>query len=331
MLWFIIALMLLVAVLAVAWPQFREEKEFSLRSALAITCVLAFSIGLYSQIGQPGVQSAVGPVSNIEDMVDSLAQRLKTDAEDVDGWVMLGRSYVELNRYPEAIAAYERAAELESYRNGLTLVNLGETIMRNDGGEISTRASEVFESALAVAPRDPRALLYGGISAINRGEPLLAADRWEMLLATSPPPEIEGMLRQKVAEWRGVETPVPLRAANPEAGTGLIINVQLGAAASPAVDPNATVFVFARDPAQPSPPIAAVRRRASELPFAVSLSDSDSMIPGRVISNYSELEIVVRASSSGQPIAQKGDWYGDSKIDTEASRTLDIVIDRQVP
>ena len=331
MLWFIIALMLLVAVLVVAWPQFREEKKFSVRSALAITCVLALSVGLYFQIGQPGIQSAVDPMSSIEDMVDSLAQRLETDIDDVSGWKMLGRSYVELNRYPEAIAAYERAAELESYSNGQTLVNLGETIMRKDGGEISVRASEVFESALAVAPRDPRALLYGGISAKNRGEPLLAADRWEMLLATSPPPEIEGMLRQKVAQWRGIEIPVALQAGDPEADKGLIINVQLGEAASPAVDPNATVFVIARDPAQPSPPIAAVRRLASELPFVVSLSDADSMIPGRVISNYNELEIVVRASSSGQPIAQSGDWYGDSRIDTEASRSLDIVIDRQVP
>ena len=81
MLWFVIALMLLVAVLVVAWPQFREEKEFSLRSALAITCILVFSVGLYSQIGQPGVQSADGPLSNIEDMVDSLAQRLETHLE----------------------------------------------------------------------------------------------------------------------------------------------------------------------------------------------------------------------------------------------------------
>jgi cytochrome c-type biogenesis protein CcmH len=337
MLWLIIAIMLLAAVLVVAWPQYREEKRLSARSALGIVCVLAFSAVIYSQIGQPGVKTAansvdaIDSVASVEDMVASLAERLEADSNNVDGWKMLGRSYVELKRYPEAIEAYEHAVELESYSNGQTLVDLGEAIMLGDDSEFGSRASELFENALAVSPGNPKALFYGGIAAINRGDPLLAADRWETLLASSPPQNIKGILRQRIAEWRGEEVSAALPVENSPVAAGITVNVQLGNAATPVVDPGATLFVIARDPAQPSPPIAAVRRRASELPFTVTLQDSDSMIPGRVISNYQNLEIVVRASASGQPIAQTGDWFGDSNIDTGTTRTLDIVIDRQVP
>jgi cytochrome c-type biogenesis protein CcmH len=106
--------------------------------------------------------------------------------------------------------------------------------------------------------------------------------------------------------------------------------IELGAAAENAVDPNATVFVIARDPAQPRPPIAAVRRRVSELPAVVALSDSDAMIPGRLLSGFSELEIVARVSMSGQPVAQAGDWYGETVMRPSETSEISIVIDREV-
>ncbi len=331
MLWLIIGLMLLVAAAVVAWPQYRHEKRLSSTAVIATVCVLVFSAAIYSQIGEPGASKAVNAVSSVEDMVDALAQRLQSDTDDLNGWKMLGRSYSQLKRYDEAIGAYEHAAELEGFGNGQTLADLGEAMMLNDGVDAANRAGELFENALAVEPSNQKALFYGGIAAVNRGDPLLAADRWETLLASSPPQEIEGILRQRIAEWRGNEFSPQSQVKESAQGAELTINVVLSDTANAAVDPNATVFIIARDPAQPSPPIAAVRRRASELPLAVTLGDSDSMIPGRVISKYTNLEIVVRASASGQPIAQTGDWFGDSIIDTTTTRTLDILIDRQVP
>jgi cytochrome c-type biogenesis protein CcmH len=109
------------------------------------------------------------------------------------------------------------------------------------------------------------------------------------------------------------------------------VNIALGAGASTVVGPDATVFVIARDPAQPSPPIAAVRRRASELPAIVTLSDSDAMIPGRVPSSFAELEIIARVSMSGDPIARSGDWFGSQTHLNGSSDPLAILIDQQVP
>lgn len=337
MLWVLFGVMLLAALLAVAWPLYREEQRVSGRAMGVMVVVLVGSAALYQQIGRPDAQSvpAAGQ-SDVEDMVASLASRLESNPNDIAGWKMLGRSYAVMRRYPDAIAAFERAVELESSSDGQTLVDLGEAVFMNDNGALAGRAGELFENALAITPGNPKALFYSGIAAAERGDRILAADRWETLLVTSPPPEIEGMLTQRIAEWRGVAaaaapimTPSPtVAAADP---VSLTISVALGSSANGAVDPASTVFIIARDPARPSPPIAAVRRRAAELPSDITLTDSDAMIPGRLISGFRQLEIVARASSSGQPIAQSGDWFGSGQIDTADTRILSIVIDQQVP
>ena len=331
MLWVVFGIMLLAAALVIAWPLYREEQQLTARSVLAAVSVLAISAVIYSQIGDPEARVAVQENRSIDEMVSSLARRLEADGNDLSGWKMLGRSYAELERYPEAVLAYERAAEMEQYGNAQTLVDLGEIVMRVNSDGMLGRAGQLFENALAIEPNNPKALFYGGVAAIDRGEPLVAADRWEMLLATSPPPEIEGMLRQRIAEWRGTDTTASLPTTDTTGGTELMINVQMDGAARQAIDPDATVFVIARDPEQPSPPVAVVRRKVSELPFEVALNDANSMIPGRTLSNFSKLELIVRASASGQPMAQSGDWFGSQIVDTDSARNFNIVISRQVP
>ncbi len=321
MIWLILSLMLLVAATVVVWPLFRHQKKLSLQSTTAILFVVALSAGLYASIGTPGGQSAGSEMASVEEMVAGLDQRLRENPDDLAGWKMLGRSYFQLGNYDKAIAALERAVEIESASNGQTLVDLGEAIWMQDQRSLTGRAGELFENAIATSPNNPKALFYGGLVAVERGERFLAAERWEALLASSPPQGIQDILRQKIAELRGEDMPD---------GPIVSATIELGAAAENVVDPNATVFIIARDPAQRRPPIAAVRRRVGELPAVVALSDSDAMIPGRLLSAFSELEIVARVSMSGQPVAQSGDWYGEKLIRPSETREISIVIDREV-
>ena len=326
MIWLLLGIMLLAAALVVTWPMYRRERRLSPGLIASVVIVLGVSALVYSGIGTPVPPP---PVAGVDEMVAALDQRLQENPDDVEGWKMLGRSYMQLENYPKAIAAFERAVAMESPASAQTLAALGEALLIEQGSAGSSRTVQLFESALAAEPANPKALFYGGIVAIERGDRKLAADRWEALLALSPPPEIEDILRLRVAEWRGETQPVTQREA---ASTGKVIavNVSLGPGAASAVSPDATVFVFARDPAQPSPPIAAARRTVSELPALVSLSDADAMIPGRLLSGFERLEIVARVSIAGGPAAQPGDWYGELVISDPGSAAVDIVIDRQL-
>ena len=333
MFWVIAGIMLVAAVLVIAMPLYRADKKQTVVMISSVLLIGVLSGGLYSQIGTPNpdlTATAEGGMPSVEEMVTSLADRLKDNPDDVDGWKMLGRSYLQLRNFPGAIAAFERAVELESSQNGQTLADLGEAVLMDDPVSLMGRAGQLFENALALTPNNPKALFYSGMAAAQRGDNALAADRWEALLATSPPQNIRDILVQRIAEFRGEAPAEPAPAAATPAQPVVTAQVSLGSAAADAGLPDTTVFVIARDPNQPSPPIAAIRRRLSELPADISLSDADAMIPGRVPSGFSTLEIVARVSLSGEPIAQSGDWYGQGTIDTTAADNVQIVIDQQV-
>jgi cytochrome c-type biogenesis protein CcmH len=335
MFWIITGVMLVAAVLVVALPLYRAEKRLSATNVSAVVVIAAVSAVTYSQIGTPNPDvsvSAGGDMPSVEEMVSSLAERLKESPDDLAGWKMLGRSYIQMQNFPGAVAAFEKAVEMENSENGQTLADLGEAVLMSDNSTLLGRAGQLFENALALQPANPKALFYSGMAAVQRGDNELAATRWEALLATSPPQNVQDILRQRIAELRGEAPPMPQPAPRPvQTGAVVTANVSLGASAAAAGLPDSTVFVIARDPDQPTPPIAAVRRRLSELPANVAIGDGDAMIPGRVPSAFPQLEIVARVSLTGQPVAQPGDWYGSLVYDTGSADTVAIVIDEQVP
>ena len=328
MLYALMGTMLVAAVLAIAVPLYRQEKRFSTNSILAVIVIFAVSIAVYSQIGSPDVESpATGTLPSVDEMVTSLAERLERNPNDLSGWKLLARSYVQMRNFDGAIAAYERAIAIENGQDAQTLADLGEVLLITDRQMLFGRAGDLFENALAISPNNQKALFYSGMAALEQGDKELAADRWETLLATSPPQNIQDILREQIAELRGEAPPV----ATAPAGDVVTVRVSLGESALSEVQADSTVFIIARDPAQPAPPIVAVRRQAAELPAYVPIGDSDAMIPGRIPSAFAELEIVARVSSSGQPIAQSGDWFGQQIISTAEADEVSIIIDERVP
>ena len=358
--WVLFGVMSLVAVGFAVWPMYRRQQRLSPLIAASVIFVVALSSGLYYQQGSPHLPSAgAAGAASMDDAIAGLAARLEANPEDSAGWTMLGRSYMSMGNFNGAVEAFEKAVELESAQDPQGLVGLGEALMAQSGGAVDSRITSLFENALALDPNNPQALFYGGLSAFNRNDEALAADRWERLLALNPPEEIQGILRQRIAEWRGEASPQmpashppidagadtatvadPVPAAQPETevverppmGEGAVVraNVALSAEAVAALPAEAIVFIIARDPAQPMPPIAASRRMLSELPALVELGDRESMVPGRDLSGFAEFELIARVSLSGQPMAQPGDWFGSVIVNPSASNDIELSISNEV-
>jgi len=338
MFWIIVGVFSLAAVLFAVWPLWSKSRRLTPAVAAIIVLTIGLSAAMYDSIGNPGVPSGrSGGDENLPDMQEaivSLRARLEENPDDVGGWKMLGRTQMALGDFAGAAEAYEKAMDLEDAKVGQTLVDLAVAIMNRDQAPIEGHVASLIDSALALEPNNPAALFYSGLAAANRGDTAAAADRWEILLGLNPPDNIRSILVQRIAEWRGEEVPeamAPAAAYAPPEDAVVSARVSLSEEAIAAIGRDAMVFIIARDPAAPSPPIAVTRRMLSELPAVVSLSDAQSMVEGRNLSAFGEFELLARVSLSGGPGAASGDWFGSLLVRPEESRSVSLTIDQQVP
>ncbi|MGB5511177.1 MAG: hypothetical protein WBM87_05660 [Woeseiaceae bacterium] len=359
MFWVIISALCLLAVLFATWPIFKRAGRLTPMLAGVAVFTVALSAGLYNHVGEPNLPSGRGGGDDLPDMnvvMQALEARLQKDPDDINGWKMLGRSYMTMREHGKAVAAYEKAMEIEQGEVAQTQVDLALAILaRDDARVIDGRSAALIEQALAIEPNNQPALFYSGTAAASRGDTELAASRWEILLGLNPPDEIRGILEQRVAEWRGqpvaatdssaglpaehppIEQSVEgaaapaetLPAADPDAV--VTARVALSDTARRALTADANVFLIARDPQQPSPPIAVSRLRVSELPTVISLGDAQSMVAGRALSGFAEFELLARISLSGGPAAASGDWFGSLIVRPADANSVFLAIDQQVP
>jgi cytochrome c-type biogenesis protein CcmH len=266
---------------------------------------------------------------------------------------MLGRSYLTLNRLDEAIVAYDHAHQLDA-KSADAAMGLGEAMSLRAGGDITPQAAQLFEDALALAPGNPKALLYAGFAAAVRGDRALARTRWEALKALNPPPQIVQMLDARIAELGppsgisaagGAADTSPPGSSAPPAGTStspagtsastgassaaeVTVNISIAPALKSRLVSEAPLFVFAREPGSRGPPLAAKRLTSTAIGTQVHLSQADSMLPGRVLAKGQQVSITARVSFSGQPVPSAGDLYGELSYDVGRDGVRNLVIDR---
>lgn len=344
--WIIVAALCVVALGFSAWPLYRGKGRLTPLVTTVVLGTALLSFGLYDRLGSPGVPSGRGgqDTHGMEQAVQSLQARLANQPDDVAGWKMLGRSHMSMQNFGAAVQAFEKAAQLEGNANAQTLVDLALALLNRDGSAIEGRPASLIEGALAIEPNNPAALFYAGIAAAEKGDTSTAADRWELLLGLNPPDEIRPLLEQRIAEWRGQPMPAatsqapatspapePAQPAELPEDAVVMARVALSADARAAINSDAFVFIIARDPQQPAPPIAVVRKRVSELPADVALGDAQSMVAGRALSGFERFEILARVSLSGSPGAQSGDWFGSQIVTPAAANSVNLTIDQQVP
>ncbi len=90
--------------------------------------------------------------------------------------------------------------------------------------------------------------------------------------------------------------------------TGVNVKVSLAKTLGEQLNPETTLFIFARPANQSAgPPLAVVRKQVKDLPFTITLNDSLAMMPGRTISSATDIVVVARISLSGSPTKQAGD------------------------
>lgn len=341
--WTILVVLCLLAIAFAGWPLWRASHKLTPLLATVIVFTVALSVGLYDHIGSPSISSGrsdggAEELPGMGEVIESLQARLTNNPDDISGWKMLARTHMAMRNYAGAADALEKAIELEGGKVAQTMVDLALAILSRDNTPIEGRTKSLIDSALALEPNNQSALFYAGVAAANSGDTDTAAAHWEILLGLNPPEEIRGILEQRIAEWRGEIPPVNSVSAQPvvpeaagQSDAVISARVAMSDEALAAMTGDANIFVIARDPAAPSPPIAVSRLRVSELPAVVDMTDAQSMVAGRELSAFAEVEVLARISLSGGPAAKSGDWFGSRIIRPAENNTVSITIDQQVP
>ena len=107
----------------------------------------------------------------------------------------------------------------------------------------------------------------------------------------------------------------------------IAVDVSIG----PRLSADVPVFVIARRPSTPGPPVAVRRVSAGALPMRVILTDADAMMPGGKLSDLEEVEVLARASPDGTPTASSGDVESTAVTARFGTDPIALHIDRRLP
>ena len=306
------------------------------------------SLALYLSLGTPqgpesqqvrGDTAAAAEQSpSVEAMVDSLAAKLASDPTDGEGWLLLARSLVVLERFDEAIAGFERAHALLGDTPDL-LVDWAEADAGLAGNRFTAAAVIRIDRALEMNPNHEKALWLGGFAAAQSGRMEIAIARWELLRAQQEPGSREAsVVAEMLARVRGepVTPPAALSGAAepaaPSGGAQVVVEVRLAPDLAVELGASEPVFVFARGPSGGGPPVAVARTIVGALPATIVLDESNAMVPSLSLATVERVTVAARVARSGTADRSSGDVEGVSEAVAVADTTpVEVVISDVVP
>jgi len=327
-------------------PVAKTEKP-AVWTAVVLAVALPISaMGFYMWVGQP---EALNPMAlkspeqvdqkDLAKLAETLADKLQSQPENLQGWVMLGRTYRTLENFDASLKAYDTALKL-SADDDLQLERIEVMAMQRQGN-FDGEPWRVIREILQKDPQHFGALLTAGSASYAEGKYADALKYWEQ--ARKPleanHPDLAG-LENAIATVRD-KMGLPAKAAatgssGPSGPAASALNVSgqlsLSAALKAKASPNDAVFVYATPANGDRMPLAIMKTTVSQLPLNFTLDDSTAMTPERKLSTAGEVLIKVRVSKSGNAMPQPGDLTGASdgpvKVGTKG---LKIEIKDQIP
>lgn len=303
------------------------------------------------------------PTPDMNVVVSRIQQRLAEQPDDARGWFMLGRAHMALGAFDDAVEAIRRSLQLTG-DDPEVLVRLADAIAMSQQGSMGGEPESLLTRALAMEPQNPQGLWLLGMAQSERGDHAAAISTWETLLpllagdarsseevrqliaraqqqsgnvASSASAAVDATVNAADNEETGnagdTESAMPAPAADVVQSQGteqLTVNVQLGDAIAQGLPASTPVFVYAKASNGPPMPLAVTRRTLGDIPFTVTLSDDDAMIPAMRLSQFAQIDVGARISRSGDAIARSGDFFGELSIQADTGEDVTIEITNEV-
>lgn len=293
-------------------------------------------------------------------LVKDREREVERSPQDAAAWSALARTQFEAGRVPEAVESFRRAVALQP-QNADTLIDLADVLAVQADRRMTPESNELVERALAIEPTNTKALALSGIAALQGGDPARALAQWQRAIDTAPEghpiaAELKATLDQArqmalggapgqapggsatapagagpgAAPGAAAAAPPKANGAN-GAGAGAVSGrITLSPALASRVQPDDTVFVFARPAEGSRMPLAIQRHRVRDLPLEFTLDDRHAMSPAATLSAATSVVIEARISRSGNATPSPGDLQGVSARTVPGTQGLAIEIADEV-
>src|SRR4029434_8679537 len=125
---------------------------------------------------------------------------MKGDPDNVEGWMLVARSYGAFGRFRESSEAYANAVRLRPGDASL-LADYADALGMAGGRRLEGEPQKLVARGLEVDPRSLKALALAGTAAFERKDYKGAAGYWERMLQQVPANSEEARaIQQKVNE-----------------------------------------------------------------------------------------------------------------------------------
>ncbi|MDE3234129.1 MAG: c-type cytochrome biogenesis protein CcmI [Pseudomonadota bacterium] len=340
-------------------PVAKQEKPALWTAVLVAVALPLSAVGMYLWVGEPDALNPMAVQANdkvdptqLLQMAESLAQKLNDKPDNLQGWVMLGRTYRTLEKFDASVQAYDRALKL-SADDDLKLERV-EVLAMKSQGNFEGEPWNVIRDILQRDPQNYGALLMAGSASYSHEKFADALKYWQQarkpLAADNP--DVPGLdeaiasVQQKLgmpvqvakgpsAQMNAAQTPAAAPSANTSgaASTGLTVSgqVAIAEALKGKVKPSDVVFIYATPANGERMPLAIFKTTVAQLPLAFTLDDSTAMTPERKLSGAGEVLVKVRVSKSGNAMPQSGDLAGTLGPVKVGAKGLKLEIKDQIP
>ena len=313
--------------------------------AIVAAALPVLAIGTYLALGDPAALRPPPAAARMDDaqivaMVESLAVKVRERPDDARGWALLARSMAALGRFDESAKAYEHLVGLVP-NDPQVYADYADALAMAQGRTLAGKPYDLARRALAIDPRNPKALALAGTAAMDGGDFPAAAGYWRSLAAQMPPGsdderQVLAILDELNTKAAAAGRPLPsmprIAKAAPAATAAKVAgSVRIAPALAAKAAAGDTLFVFARAEGGSRMPLAVLRTSAGALPLDFSLDDSMAMSPMAKISSASAVRIEARVSRSGGAAPQSGDLVGTSVVVKPGASGVKIVIVKVLP
>ncbi|MEO1890744.1 MAG: c-type cytochrome biogenesis protein CcmI [Candidatus Thioglobus sp.] len=294
---------------------------------LMVVFLVVASLGIYQLLTpKPKAESAPQVVEqseppSLKQSMAELKQYLLEKPDDFEAWKTLGLVSFELGEMEDSLSAYERSYQLNS-KNVSMLVEYASAIATSQNDQFVGRASMLVREALEINPNAPDALYLAGLVAANAGQFDLAKKVWQRALSLLPQdhpdrPILEDILVE-LAQIQG--EPIPEYK--------VVINVGLSDRLQQEEFKNHYLMVYVKAAQGRPMPIAIQKIKLKDFSGKVTLTDENSVMPSRKLSQSTQVLAVVRLSQSGAAMKQAGDIQVlSSVINVRDNPTVDLQVE----